>query len=256
MIILVVLIAIYLAVLLYIYTMQRAMIFPSHFSREKPYELPSHLAYKVTNPDGITLEGFWQKNGSKSLIIWFEGNSDNVNWVASRLEFFKDYDIAGLNYQGYGASGGTPSQDAIFADALHIYDTLSPNYTKIILIGRSLGTGVATFVSSKRAVDGVVLITPYDSIAQIASEKYSFLPVKLLIKHPFESTKYASKSSAKFAVLEVLNDTVTPNSGTKRLIRHIKNLQYIEVLDGTTHGAVTNDERFIPFVQKALKELE
>lgn len=249
-------VAIYLLALLYIYTMQDRLIFPSYYSRENSYQIPSDLEFTLNNSKGVELEGFYKKSGSKKLLIWFEGNANNVLEVVGKLDSLQDYDVVGVNYQGYGESKGSPSQEAIFSDAVFLYDTVAPNYEKVYLLGRSLGTGVACYLSSQRAVDGAILVTPYDSIAAIASARYKIFPVTALLKHPFESIKYLSGNKTMFSVLEAESDSVVPNKHSENLIKYISNLTLRERFDSVSHGAITDDMRFMPFVIKSLRSFE
>jgi uncharacterized protein len=100
-----------------------------------------------------------------------------------------------FNYRGYAYSTGKPSEKSLFSDAIEQYDWLVNSEkidpSTIILMGRSLGTGVAVYLSSVRSVGKVILVTPYDSIEAVAQDRYFFLPVAFLLKNKFDSVSYA-----------------------------------------------------------------
>src|SRR5262245_62679558 len=91
-----------------------------------------------------------------------------------------DWSLALVNYRGYGESDGNPSETTLFGDALAVFDALASrpeiDRARIVLVGRSLGSGVATYVASERPVAAVVLISPYDSMTAIARRHYPWLP--------------------------------------------------------------------------------
>ena len=98
-------------------------------------------------------------------------------------------------------------------------------------MGRSIGSGVATYLASERQVRGVILITPYDSIQSVAQEKFPWLPVSLLPRNTFFSVDFAQKQPNPALVIYGGQDTTIPPHHTKNLIDHWS-------------GAVT--EQFIP----------
>ena len=132
--------------------------------------------------------------GKPRALIYFGGNSEVVT---HRQEFFeevfRDYSVYLVNYRGYGLSEGEPSEAALFADALAIYDRVAAQHDSVIAYGRSLGSGVAVYLAASRPLQKLILLTPYDSVAQVAQEIYPFFPVKLLIKDRFDSASRAGK---------------------------------------------------------------
>ncbi|MGE4294802.1 MAG: alpha/beta hydrolase [Campylobacterales bacterium] len=245
--------ALYMAITFVLYRMQDRLIFHPKFSRLVPYNTPKTQLLTLTAPDGVKLEGFWKKSGSKTLLLWFEGNSDNVHQVLPLIEPLGGVDVAALNYRGYGESEGVPGENALFEDAVLLYDTLAKRYSRIILLGRSLGTGVAAFLAAQRPADGLILITPYDSVRALARERFVVFPLGFLVRHPFESVRHLRGNTIATAVLEVIGDRVIPNRRTRALIDSLENPVLYEQIEGCTHGNVESDERFLPFIRKALE---
>ena len=125
------------------------------------------------------------------LLIYFGGNAEEASWVLSELAHIPGWSALVVNYRGYGQSEGAPSERALFADALALYDQaikrLDIEPHRVVAMGRSLGTGVATYLASQRPIAAVILVSPYDSLVSIAQRAYPFLPVRLLLKHRFDS---------------------------------------------------------------------
>jgi uncharacterized protein len=141
----------------------------------------------------------------------------------AKKKYFNNHVLVLVNYRGFGLSEGIPSEQTMFSDALEIYDKLTvrddidPDH--IAIVGRSIGTGVATYLSSKRKSEATILITPYDSMVDLAFSKFPLLPIQFLIKHPFNSKGYAASISTEMLSIIAENDTVIPKQHAYNLSR-------------------------------------
>ena len=122
-----------------------------------------------------------------------------------------------VDYRGYGASEGSPSEQALIADALLWYDRFSQESKRIYVMGRSLGSGVAVRLAAERRVDAVMLVTPFDSMVEVGKRHYPFLPVSLLLKHRFDSASLAPKITAPLLCLVATRDSIIPSEHAKLL---------------------------------------
>lgn len=179
------------------------------------------------------------------LIIYFGGNAEEVSHLISKRAYFKHCAVALVNYRGYGQSSGSPSEKTMFSDALEVYDQLKNlrgiDASRIIILGRSIGTGVATYLASERPVKATVLITPYESMIAVAQEKYPFVPIRLLINHPFESQKYAAKITTPVLALIARNDAVIPRQHAYNLLKSWKGkFSFLEV--EADHNSIMDEE--------------
>ncbi len=248
---------VYIGIVAYFYFTQNSKIFNiSEIPSNPPLSLESVKKISFEVNDDVVLDGVYKKSNQKNAptIIYFGGNSDDATRFLLHVENLNNFDIVAFNYRGYLKSGGKPSEKTLFGDALKIYDRFA-NASGVILIGRSLGSGVAVYLASERKVLGVVLITPYDSIASLVKQKYPFLPVNLILKYKFESIKYIEKIKSPIVIIEVKNDTTIPNSNTLRLSKKIKNLSKIVVLENTTHADVLNHPQFEESLKNIIKEI-
>lgn len=184
--------------------------------------------------------------GRKKAILYFGGNAESVDYNAydfSRI--FQQHTIYLVKYRGYGGSTGKPEEKAIYSDALHIFDKIKPKYTAISVIGRSLGSGVASLLASKRNIDKLILITPFDSIENVAQKLYSIYPMSLLLKDKYDSVGRISSIRAKTLVIAAENDQVIAAEHTKRLVNTFPAKQVtFEVIKNTDHNTVSNSEKF------------
>jgi len=217
----------------------------------KPYEPINAKKIYFTTNDGIKLEGAITINGENlPLVLYFSGNANNViEFLDNIAPKIKEYNFIGFNYPGYAGSKGKPCEQCILSYAIEIYDKYKPD----IIIGRSLGSAVATYVAKNRKIKKLVLLTPFDSIVNIAKAKYPFLPVDKLVKYKFEEYKWIKDVEAPVNILLVRNDDIIPNASTKRLLKNIKHLNKIIEIDNIRHGFIYEYPNIDKIIEKLLK---
>lgn len=149
------------------------------------------------------------------LVIYFGGNAEEVTEYAPRVAHdYGNRAVLLVNYRGYGRSTGRPGETAMVADALELFDWAARHPAidaqRIALHGVSLGTGVAVQLAAARPARCVILTSPFTSATDVAREIYSWLPVALLMRHPFDSARVASSVNAPALVLVGEADTMIP----------------------------------------------
>jgi len=225
---------------------QRRLVFNPTNKREVPNPRSSGhrtRAIVLRATDGTKLSGWLmtpQVVGPHPAVVYFGGRSEEVSWVvrdAARL--FPGMAVLAVNYRGYGASGGDPAEQHMVDDGRLLFDWLSERHhvdpARVAVVGRSLGSGVAVQVALERAVQSLVLITPYDSILAIAKRKFSALPVEYVLRHRFESVKYAPSLKAPTYVLRAAYDDVVPHSHTDLLVAQLGRLHLDEIVPDSDH---------------------
>lgn len=160
----------------------------------------------------------WHVNpGQPKALIYFGGNSEGVEHNLEVYEgLFPDFTLYFVNYRGFGGSPGKPSELGLYEDALAIFDQL-PEHESITVVGRSLGSGVATYLASKRQFDKLVLVTPYDSITRVAQKVYPMYPAEIILRDKFESINRAADIESDVLIVIAALDTVIPPSHSYRL---------------------------------------
>lgn len=191
------------------------------------------------------------------LILYFGGNAEEVSHLMEYQNYFPNTVMVLVNYRSFGLSKGFISEKTMFSDALEIYDHLITNpdidASRIIIIGRSIGTGVATYLSSQRKTNATVLITPYDNMIDVAFEKYPFVPIGLLINHRFESDKYASNISSPMLALISKNDLVIPKHHAYALTKVWKGKTTVLEVD-EDHNSIMNNEEIWKKIEEFVNE--
>ena len=174
--------------------------------------------------DGVTLHGWLIKAAGSEplpLILYFGGNAEEVSWLAGRAGAFPGWSLLLVNYRGYGLSEGAPTERELFSDALQVYDYAARrgdvDPRRMVAMGRSLGSGVATYLATQRPLRAVALISPYDSIAALAQGVYPYVPVSLLLRHRFDSLSRAPTIRVPLLMLTASDDTTIPLAHSRKL---------------------------------------
>ena len=151
-----------------------------------------------------------------------------------------------INYRGYGFSEGEPSEKVFFSDALSLIQRAKATFNpkKTIIFGRSIGTGTATYVASRVENSGVLLITPFDSMTNLAGAHYPVFPTFLLLKHKFDSIKYAPKIKSPLLVIYGANDRVIPNERTENLLNFFDSKLKVVKIDNADHNGIASYLRY------------
>ena len=231
----------YLAICVYMYLNQRAFIyFPQPgvlYTGEKPIEIRS---------GEITLRGWAVNEGSDEAVIYFGGNGERPEAnIPDFKQIFDNQTIYIINYRGYGESGGSPTEEGLYSDALAIYDQVSQNHSKVTVIGRSLGTGVATYLASQRCIDRLVLIEPFDCMVNVARAAYPFLPVKFMMKDRYDSAGRAGSITAETLIIMAERDEIIPGWSTENLISEFdRDILEVVVIEDATHNDIQNYPRY------------
>jgi len=189
----------------------------------------------------VDLKG-WLVNSQylrEKLLVYYGGNAEDI---FQNIEEYRDVQAASLfvAYRGYGPSSGKPGEKEFFSDALAVLDDIRKRAVpkEIYLIGRSLGSGVACHVAARRPVNGIVLITPYDSIENVARSNYPLLPVGWLLKHRFDSLLALPLIHCPVLVIYGGRDRVIVPERTENLLRHIEGEKEVVCIAEADHGTI------------------
>lgn len=174
------------------------------------------------------------------LILYFGGNAEDVSsMIDDAHSQAPGVTWLLVSYRGYGASEGSPSAASIAADALqwHDYAARELKPRQIFAFGRSLGSGAAVQLAAERPLSGVILVTPFDSLAAVAKRYYWYLPVDLLLRHRFDSVDLAPKITAPLLCLAAEQDEVIPPEHARRLYEAWAGPKQWVALPGAGHNS-------------------
>lgn len=235
--------------------LQTKMLFPVQIAAaNRPPLPPSAGRLEVTTPDGNRLVGvrLGTSSHSKPCLLGFGGNAWNAAAVALYLHgLFPDREVIAFHYRGYPPSGGEPSAKALLADSLTIFDHLQQERTgPVIAVGFSIGSGVASYLARHRPVNGLILVTPFDSLKALAKEHFAWAPAGLLLRHQMPVIDLVKDRPTPTAMIVAGRDTIVPARRSEPLRSVIPNL----VLDRTIADAGHNDLYDRPAFVSAMRE--
>ncbi len=232
--------------------LQRAMIyFPAPATR------PATPHIELQTEAGKVLARTRILANSPGAIVYFGGNAEDVSTTLPEFAAkLPRYSLYFLHYRGYGGSAGAPSEPALLADALALFDRVHAAHPNVAVAGRSLGSSLAVFVASRRpqAVSGLILLTPFDSLLEVAAHHYPFLPVRWLLRDKYESWRWAPQVTAKTLIFEASRDEVVPRESTERLHQQFATgVAKLSVIAGASHNSLEAcPEEAVRFLEAAL----
>jgi len=247
-------------ILLFVLFQDKLIFFPQPLPNTNRQAFIDH-EFTVLNGD-VALRGWFVKGNqrtSPSLIIYYGGNAEEVSENLKTLDQIGPYSFLFMNFRGYGDSEGKPSEHALFNDALHIFDTITKQENiasdQVVLMGRSMGTGLAVYVAKHRHVQGVILVSPFDSLLHMARRHYPFLPSKRFLKHHFDSISLAPEIQTPVLCLIGNADTTVPNSHSKNLMNSWAGPHNTITIDGADHNTIWEYPEYWQSIREFIESL-
>lgn len=246
-----VILCVYLLFALYLHFFQRKLIYyPTSVDPEFSAD-----EIRIDN-EGVLLKGWVLNPGKPKALIYFGGNSELITHRSEYFEtVFSGYSVYLINYRGYGASQGTPTESGLFSDALAIYDGLIDRHDSITAYGRSLGSGVAVYLAANRKLEKLILLTPYDSVASVAQSLYPVFPIRYLIKDRFDSVSRAGMIDIPVLIASAESDREIRLHHTLALKQSINpGLVTYQMIPGAAHNNIIDFPEYRKLMQKFLQD--
>lgn len=216
----------YLLLLLILFLLQRSLIyFPEKHSLVRQQELAERLNLNFW-PSTDNYLGFTAKSmnsAGKGTVVVFHGNAGSAiyrNYYFNALERL-GYRVVVAEYPGYGSRKGTPSESTLISDGIETVKQAQNDFGgPVFLWGESLGSGVVAGIvqSGQLEIKGIVLMTPFDSLANVAQHHYWFFLAKLLVRDRFNNIKRLGGYSGNTAILIAESDQIIPNKYSLNLM--------------------------------------
>jgi uncharacterized protein len=201
-----------------LYQFQRRLLYRPNKTRPRLEDLALLGVREVvlTTSDGLSLFSWYlPPDNGQPVIAYFHGNGGHIGYRTERLRrFARDgYGVLLAEYRGYAGNPGTPCEAGLYTDAEAAMDFLSHQAIapkQIVLWGESLGSGLAVYLATRRAVGGMILEAPFTSIAAAAQHRYPFIPVGRLVCDRFDSLSRIGQVRAPLLVLHGERDMIVP----------------------------------------------
>lgn len=231
----------YLGVLVAMFVLQRDFQYDRSGRLFALSETKLTVAEQVAIPTagGATITGWYQPpTAGKPLILYFRGNAQSFSREHERFEAFvaDGYGFLAFDYRGFPGSPGEVTEDNVLADGLAAYDWVKARGFPIVLWGRSLGSGPATWVASRREAEALLLETPFDSAVSVAADRYGFLPVGLLMHDQYPVEQWIKDVTEPVFVAHGTADTTIGVQHGERVYQLAPNKDELWIEPGAGHG--------------------
>jgi pimeloyl-ACP methyl ester carboxylesterase len=192
----------------------------------------------ITSGDGSVTAWYQPPRPGMPIIIYYKGNSGSFTHEHERYARFvaDGYGFLAFDYRGFPTSPGEISEANILADALAAYDWVAERHDDILIWGRSLGSGPATYVASQRDAQALLLETPFLSAVTVAAERYPYLPVGLVMQDQFRSDEWIKQVTEPVLVAHGTADTTIGVSNGERLYGLAPNPYELWIVPGAGHS--------------------
>jgi uncharacterized protein len=213
---------------------------------------PETNLLRLATPEGDVLVSEWPQKGPRALL-YFGGNAEFVGASLPTLaNAFPDHALYGMYYRGYGGSAGSPTEGALRHDALALYDRVSREHPQVTIMGRSLGSGIAVWLASQRPACRLILVTPFNSLQELAAALFPYLPVKLLLLDKYESWRFAPAVTAPTLILGAEKDEIIPSASTRALVSHFRrDLVTFSVMAEAHHNTISDHPQYVELLRAA-----
>ncbi|WP_299228633.1 alpha/beta fold hydrolase [uncultured Psychroserpens sp.] len=251
--IVIIVVVIYIAISTALYYLQDYMLF-------KPEKLPNDFQFNYDNQatkeynletrDGAVINGlrFFPKGESKGVVLYLKGNSKSIKgWGKFAVDFTRHgYNVLMVDYRGFGKSTGRRSQKAIKRDLQLVYNKLKEMTTedRIILYGRSLGSGFAAKLASMNHPKMLILDAPYYSLTKVTARYAPFMPLSLLIKYPLPTYKWLKYVQCPIHIIHGTHDKLIPYKTSVKLSQVNPKLTKLHTVIGGGHKDLNNFESY------------
>lgn len=242
----------WIAACAYLGVMQRSLVYPGAGAWTE--DIPADIELRS---DDETLRGWIANPGRERVLLYFGGNGERVAWsrdeLAAMLPDVTTYLVA---YRGYAGSTGSPSEAGLRSDAMALYDEVRRRHSDapIAVLGRSLGSGVASDLAARRPVDRLVLVTPFDSLVETAASHFPVVPVRWLLRDRFDSVANLAGYEGPVLVLRAGRDVVVPPARTGRLVASLGARAQVVAFEDAGHDGISREHGYAEAIARFLEK--
>jgi hypothetical protein len=213
-------------------------------------KIPADQPYQFTVPfkeinipfnasTNINIVQFSCSNPAKGLVLYFHGNRTNIGRYTRFAPDFTNngYEVWMIDYPGYGKSTGKLTEQSLYDFALQFYKLGRARFGKdsIIIYGKSLGTGIASWLAAKRECKALILETPYYSLNSLAERYFPIYPIDQIIRYKIPSYEYLREVQAPISIFHGTADWVITYSNAQRLKPSLKQTDEFITIEGGGH---------------------
>ncbi len=231
---------VYVGVIGYMYVNQRALQYDAGGAVTALTDTALTGAEAIAIPVGDEIVNGWYQGpaSGKPVIVYYKGNSGSFSAEHERYaQFVADgYGFVAFDYRGFPSSPGSISQQGLLDDATAAYDWAAAKGYPLVIWGRSLGSGPATYVASVRDTKALLLETPFLSAVTVAAERYPYLPVYWVMQDQFPVDEWILDVTAPVLVAHGTGDVTIDVSNGERVHALAPNKDELWIEPGAGHS--------------------
>ncbi len=255
-----ILFSLYLLILISIYFLQEKLIFfPEKLNQNYTFDFNQNFEeINVKTEDSNILRGLLFKSDStKGLIFYLHGNAGSLrSWGEVAQTYTRlHYDVFLLDYRGYGKSEGKiQSQKQLFSDVQIAYNTMKSIYkeSEIIILGYSIGTGLAAHVASQNHPKLLILQAPYYSLTDMMQQNFAYAPT-FILKYKLPTYQYLKNCKMPVILFHGDQDEVIYYGSSLKLQKEFKPSDRLITLWGQGHNGMTENLDYVSHISQVLK---
>lgn len=254
----------YVVISIVLYYLQDYMLF-------KPEKLPKDFQFNYDNQefkeynlvtrDGAVINGirFFPKGESKGVVLYLKGNSKSIKgWGKFAVDFTRHgYNVLMVDYRGFGKSTGRRTQKALKRDLQEVYNKIKEmtSEDRVILYGRSLGSGFAAKLASMNNPKMLILDAPYYSLTKVTARYAPFMPLSILIKYPLPTYKWLKYVNCPIHIIHGTHDNLIPYKSSVKLSQVNPKLTKLHTVIGGGHKNLNNFESYHEMIHEILNRV-
>ncbi len=260
-------VAIYAGLVLYLYVFQARFVYfpelPSRRVERNPADIG--LAFEpvaLHTADGETLAGWYiPAPGARGTLLYLHGNGGNIG---HRLDPIAVFHRLGLNiliidYRGYGASSGKPSEEGTYQDALAAWNYLTQQKhllpERIVLFGESLGGAIAARLATRHRPAGLILYASFTSVRELAQALYPMFPASQLARYRYDTRAALGVVNCPLLILHSREDEIIPFSHAQALLEAAHPPKHLaELRGGHNEALLVSREVYAREVERFLQQ--
>ncbi len=206
--------------------------------------------------DGIKLHGWWvAARDARGTVLLMHGNAGNISHRLGYLTMFNrlGYSVLLFDYRGYGKSGGSPGEEGTYLDAeaawQHLTEARNLKSQDIVIVGESLGGGVATWLALKYPPRALVLASTFTSVPDMGAQVYPWLPVRLLARIVYDNIARIREIQVPLMIAHSRGDDIIPFAHGQALFAAAREpKQFLELAGGHNEGFLFARDEWIAAV--------
>lgn len=242
------------------YNQEKLIFYPDKIEKSYGFSFAEPFTEKYfTMQDGTQLHGLlFNADSSRGVIYYLHGNGGALDSWGSIAPIFTSmhYDLLIIDYRGYGKSGGKIlNEEQLFNDNQQIYNNLKSQYREeqIIVLGYSIGTGMAAKLASQNHPGMLVLLAPYYNFPDLVKHIYPILP-GFMLKYKLMTNEFLPKVEAQVVIFHGKNDELIPYQSSERLFELCKTEDQLFLIDNQQHNGINENPVFQTEIRKILTE--